>query len=313
VSSIRPDEVALVALTTRALPSDVRPLSSREVWPLLEGGRIDGLLSRNAEALTTVPKTAPDVINRAMFLLDRLTQTGALLQEWAEQGIWTVTAPTDEYPAALKRRLGPQAPVVLHGVGDRGQLASEGIGVVGSRNLSESGFKVARAAGRLAAAEGLVLVSGGARGADVAAMDAAVDAGGHSTAVLADSLRRAGRDSRARELIYDGRVCLVTPYHPDVSFTAGNAMGRNKIIYGLSNAVLVVASDQDRGGTWSGAVEALKTRSTRVCVWRGDGEGEGNAVLVKRGGEPVSDVAELTDEGSKESSHDEHEQLRLDL
>lgn len=313
MSPIRLDEVALVALTTRALPSDVRPLSAREVWPLLEGGQIDGLLSTNTDAQTTVSKTASDVMDRAISLLDRLTQTGTLLQEWVEQGIWTVTASTDGYPASLKRRLGGQAPVVLHGVGDRGQLAGDGIGVVGSRNLTESGFKVARAAGRLAAAEGLVLVSGGARGADLAAMDASVDAGGQCTAVLADSLRRAGRDSRTRELVYDRRVCLITPYHPDAAFTAGNAMGRNKIIYGLSNAVLVVASDLEKGGTWSGAVEALRAKSTRVCVWRGAGEGAGNAVLVERGGEPVSDLAQLTDENSMDGYDDEHEQLSLDL
>src|SRR6185369_2265428 len=37
----------------------------------------------------------------------------------------------------------------------------------------------------------------------------------------------------------------------------GHAMQRNKLIYALSNAALVVSSDYDKGGTWTGAVEQL--------------------------------------------------------
>ncbi|MGH9277984.1 MAG: hypothetical protein ACRD12_07745, partial [Acidimicrobiales bacterium] len=71
-------------------------------------------------------------------------------------------------------------------------------------------------------------------------------------------------------------------------FTTGNAMGRNKIVYGLSRATLVVASAKGEGGTWSGATEAIRKRYGRVGVWVGAGGGPGNQALVEAGGAPVA-------------------------
>jgi predicted Rossmann fold nucleotide-binding protein DprA/Smf involved in DNA uptake len=70
-------------------------------------------------------------------------------------------------------------------------------------------------------------------------------------------------------------------------------MGRNKLIYALSTVTLVVASDEDSGGTWSGAIEALRGGFGRVAVWRGSGEGPGNVPLVRRGGVPVASIDQL--------------------
>ena len=53
---------------------------------------------------------------------------------------------------------------------------------------------------------------------------------------------------------------------------------------------VVVATDADRGGTWSGATEALKHGYGRVAVWRGDGEGPGSGQLQHRGALPVSSL-----------------------
>ena len=56
----------------------------------------------------------------------------------------------------------------------------------------------------------------------------------------------------------DGRLALVSPYDPAAGFNVGHAMGRNKLIYALADAALVVSSDYQKGGTWTGAVEQLK-------------------------------------------------------
>lgn len=60
-----------------------------------------------------------------------------------------------------------------------------------------------------------------------------------------------------------------------------SAMGRNKVIYALSKATLVVASDEDSGGTWSGATEALKRGIAPVITWVGEGSGPGNEPLQR--------------------------------
>jgi predicted Rossmann fold nucleotide-binding protein DprA/Smf involved in DNA uptake len=151
----------------------------------------------------------------------------------------------------------------------------------------------ARAAAALAVEHDLGVVSGGAKGVDRLAMQAALDAGGHAVGVLADSLTRTVRDAEIRRMIGDGRLCLCTPYKPTAGFSVPNAMGRNKLIYALSEATLVVAADLDKGGTWAGATEALKSSSAPVLVWTGQGAGPGNARLVELGAIPVDSLETL--------------------
>ena len=54
----------------------------------------------------------------------------------------------------------------------------------------------------------------------------------------------------------DGRLVFISPYDPAAGFSVRHAMQRNKIIYALADAALVVASDFEKGGTWAGAIAA---------------------------------------------------------
>ena len=114
-------------------------------------------------------------------------------------------------------------------------------------------------------------------------MNAALGVEGAVVGVLADSLIRSANDSDVRRAISDEHLCLVTPYVPTAPFSAGNAMSRNKLIYALADVTFVVASDEGKGGTWSGAVEALKKTYGDVAVWTGDGAGAGERCPRARG------------------------------
>jgi predicted Rossmann fold nucleotide-binding protein DprA/Smf involved in DNA uptake len=72
-------------------------------------------------------------------------------------------------------------------------------------------------------------------------------------------------------------------------------MGRNKIVYALSQVAFVVASDDATGGTWAGATEALDRHYAPVAVWVGDGAEDGNHALVRRGATPITDLTTLFD------------------
>lgn len=292
MTAITPADVLLAALTTRALPSEDRPLSSREVWTLLASHPIEEVTTW---AQQPEPEARSDLAHRAQRLLRRSAAAAALLEQWQSEGIWTLTAVSAEYPAQLRDRLGHAAPALLHGVGDASTLSRGGAGVVGSRKVTQEGLAVCRDAGREASARGLVLVSGAARGADSEAMDAATAAGGTAAGIPADGLRRVVRNRDYRRLVHEERLCLATPYHPDAGFTPAAAMGRNKIIYGLSATVLVVACEEGSGGTWSGAVEALKGAWTDVAVWTGAGAGSGNQALAQLGARPISGIEALWD------------------
>ena len=64
-------------------------------------------------------------------------------------------------------------------------------------------------------------------------------------------------------------------------------MGRNKLIYGLASVALVVHAEDGSGGTWSGAIEALKADWVPVYVRDAGASAAGNEALIRRGGRPL--------------------------
>jgi predicted Rossmann fold nucleotide-binding protein DprA/Smf involved in DNA uptake len=81
--------------------------------------------------------------------------------------------------------------------------------------------------------------------------------GGTAVGVLADNLERAALNRENRNVLRDRRLVLLSPYDPQAGFNIGNAMQRNKLIYALADAALVVQADHEKGGTWAGAIEQL--------------------------------------------------------
>ena len=82
----------------------------------------------------------------------------------------------------------------------------------------------------------------------------------------------------------EGRLVLVCPYDPAVRFLAGYAMQRNKLIYALADAALVVNSDHGHGGTWAGATEQLsRLHFVPVYVRRSGESCAGLDALARRG------------------------------
>ena len=99
-----------------------------------------------------------------------------------------VTRVTENYPRILRQRLGTDSPGTLWAKGDLTLLNAPAIALVGSRELLPENHAFAQAVGRHAAEQGLTLVSGNARGADRAAQDACLAAGGSVISIVADEL-----------------------------------------------------------------------------------------------------------------------------
>ncbi len=217
-------------------------------------------------------------------LLDRGFLLSQAIERWRTRAVWVTSRADAEYPPRLKKRLREQAPPVLYGCGDHDDLDRGGLAVVGSRNVDDSLIAYAEGVGRLAAEARRTLVSGGARGIDQAAMRGALDAGGAVACVLADGLERAATRREHRDAVTAGRLVLICPYDPAAGFLVGHAMQRNKLIYALSDAVLVVSAEFEKGGTWAGAVEQLDRHRFVSVYVRTTGEmGKGLDALLKRG------------------------------
>lgn len=241
------------------------------------------LLVSNPMEILEACKAAGDP-ERLRRLLGRGFQLSQAVERWQTRAIWVLSRADTEYPRRLKMRLREDAPAVLYGCGDVRLLEEGGLAVVGSRHVDDALIDYTVAVGQLAAASGRSIVSGGARGIDQAAMRGALEAGGQVCGVLADSLEKQAMNRANRNMLLEGRLALVSPYDPNAGFNVGNAMQRNKLIYALADAALVVSSDLDKGGTWAGAIEQLeKLKLVQVYVRSADELSPGLAKLQKKG------------------------------
>lgn len=275
---------------------DVKPLTLTEYNDLAGGLRKAGLRPENLlhlEGREQIADFGFDGVDpeRLTGLLGRGVEMGFAVEAWTRQGIWVVSRGETSYPARLKSRLREEAPALLFGVGNRELLDCIGLAVVGSRNADERGLAFARDVATRCAEEGIVVVSGGARGVDDEAMQAALSAGGSAVGVLPESVSKLAVSKAYRSHIQQQRLVLLSPYHPAARWTSGNAMGRNKHIYALSDWSLVVSSEAE-GGTWSGAVENLKRGWVPLFVRTGRNAPAGNEKLIQLGGIPFPDQFE---------------------
>ncbi|BAZ13147.1 hypothetical protein NIES4071_49860 [Calothrix sp. NIES-4071] len=224
---------------------------------------------------------------RLLDLLQRGAMLSLAVEKWTLHGIWILGRSDANYPKRLKMRLKQSAPPILYGVGNIELLSMGGLAIIGSRDIDEEGLDYTQKIAQTCSAQSIQVISGGARGVDQAAMFGALDAGGTSVGVLADSLAKAAVNNKYRPHIKDGRLTLVSSYDPEAGFSAGNAMGRNKYIYALGDYALVVNSTVGKGGTWAGATEVLsKLKDIPVFVRLDNTVSEGNQELYKKGAKP---------------------------
>ncbi len=194
---------------------------------------------------------------RISRLLGRGMQLSLALEHWRQRSIQVISRADELYPRRLKEVLQHQAPPLLYFCGENIDLLNKGgLAVVGSRHVDAGLLNYARNVGELAAGADCTIVSGGAKGVDQAAMQGAVAAGGIVIGVVANSLETAVLRNR-NELI-NNKLLICSPFDPSVRFQVWQAMARNKLIYALSDAALVVESDVGKGGTWQGAVEQIQ-------------------------------------------------------
>ena len=313
---LNPNAQAILLLTAPLLigksKQSMKPLSLTEynklAWHLRETEQQPQDLF-DPGALREVNKSWPKLeIERIHRLLGRGFLLAQVVERWRARGIWVVTRVDGDYPHKLKKRMREKAPPVLYGCGNRGLMEGGGLAVVGSRHVNEDLIRYTESVGHLAAEADLGIVSGGAHGVDQASMRGALTAGGRALGVLSNSLERAALNRNNRAPLMEGRLVLVSPYDPAVRFQVWNAMDRNKLIYALADAALVMNSDHGKGGTWAGATEQLdRLQFVPVYVRSTGPQSPGLEALQQKGASPWPDPqtpAEMRDIVSSDGSPD---------
>ncbi len=153
-----------------------------------------------------------------------------------------ITLIDPEYPELLKQIYDP--PVLFWIKGEVNALSKPGIGVIGTRNTTSYGRKMANKLSKELGKEGLCIYSGLAEGIDSIAHEAALEVHAPTVAVLGsgiDNLYPRNNADLANQIIKnDGAV--ITEFPPGTKPDAGNFPIRNRVVSGLSLGVLVVES-----------------------------------------------------------------------
>ncbi len=290
--SVTPDAQAIMLLTVHFPKSgsdSAKPLTTTEWARLNKWLRDKDADFKPSDLLTGNPSQQMEgwsqkrvTCERIEALLNRGMTLALSVEKWERSGLWIMTRSDEDYPQRIKDRLGPgKSPHILFGYGNRRLLQDSGsvLAVVGSRDADETDLAYSRNLGQKAANSGWSVVSGGARGVDEAAMLGALDAEGTVIGALADSLLKTSLSKKYLRHLMDNNLVLVSPFNPESGFNVGNAMGRNKYIYCLSDTAVVVRSDT-KGGTWRGAEENQKNNWVPIWVKHTD---DGNHRIVQRG------------------------------
>lgn len=288
MDALAQDTQAALLLLNRLGDPKIKPLSNAEYNRLARDLRKRSL--RPGDLIRGGHEGYSLDAGRLGALLSRGAALAVTAERWAQAGIRVVGRGEAEYPMRIKGRLREDASPLIFYSGRLDLLDHDALCIVGSRDPTEEGLAFAEILGRACAKQGYAVVSGDARGVDRAAMWASLERDGRGVAVLAESLFKASLSRRNRDQILAGRLLMLSPYDPEARFTVSQAMNRNRYLYALSVAAVVVDSDV-KGGTWSGAVENQEARWTPAYVRLGEGvqTGAGNAVLAKLGLKPISE------------------------
>ena len=180
--------------------------------------------------------------------------------------------------------------------GQQRRLISDSVAIVGARNVSDKGIRIARKLAGGLASEGINVVSGYAKGVDSEAHLGALEAEGTTTLVLPNGINQLRQKNAFKKFNWDRDVLAVSQFDPDTKWIARNAMVRNKLVCALSKAIVVIESgpERDAQGKMSGTFNAAKTALSMdlpffvldpKCL---DNVPKGNAALIALGGHSLN-------------------------
>ncbi|MBC8947565.1 MULTISPECIES: DNA-protecting protein DprA [Xenorhabdus] len=235
-------------------------------------------------------------LSSAQCLQFMKANTSALVSalNWLEQPehhLLTFSHPA--YPPLLKQIHSP--PLVLFVIGDVSVLSQKQISMVGSRAATFYGEKWGKIFASDLAKNNLVITSGLAIGIDGICHQAALDSGGKTVAVLGSGFKNiypSRHKSLARHIKENG--ALVSEFFPDAPPKAKHFPRRNRIISGLSLALLIVEAHKNSGSLITARCALEQGRDIFALPGPlGTPANEGNHWLIKQGAYLATNVMDI--------------------
>jgi DNA processing protein len=237
------------------LSSEARDLLTLHLVPGIGPRLTAALLERFGSAaavLKATPNQLQEVPHIGATLAGRLAHAmlrcdpDAELKRMAEHGVRLLARGQPGYPESLQHI--PDPPHLLYVRGELRPSDAKAVALVGSRGCTSYGRRVAERLATGLVHAGYTVVSGLARGIDGAAHRAALQAGGRTLAVLANGLSQIYPPEHAelaREVEAAGALLTEAPMTAEP--LAGLFPARNRLISGLSRAVVVIEAAERSG------------------------------------------------------------------
>ena len=213
---------------------------------------------------------------------------------------WVIERGSAAYPACLTDLDPPERPR-LHGAGSRAAIddldREAVVTIVGARQASGYGLRVAERLGRDLAVAGVTVVSGMARGIDTAAHRGALLGGGVTVAVLAggpDIVYPPMNRDLYRQILGSGAV--ISEHPPGTRTRKHHFPARNRIMAALGRVVVIVEAAQPSGSLITADLAAKLGRTVGAVPGQlGIRVAEGTNDLIKEGAHLIRDARDVLD------------------
>ncbi len=177
--------------------------------------------------------------------------------DWENGGLVRIEDPAGRFGEYFPRLAARDRPNSLYALGDTGLLGRRSVCICGAREASAAARDIAYRCARILAESGVLVISGYARGIDMAAHAGALDAGGETMAILPYGLARFGVRRALRENFEPDRFLALSELPPAWGFSTRHAHRRNALLVAHARAVIVVEPGES-GGTWSTIARAMR-------------------------------------------------------
>lgn len=234
-----------------------------------------------------------------------LKQAEDILSYCEKHEIYVYGCDSPGYPMMLKDIYDP--PSVLFSMGDLSFINNSAtLGVVGARNMTKYTEKVTECICENIVKNGMVIISGFAKGVDSAAHKAAIRGGGKTVAVLGNGVEyEYPPDSHDLKVQISRSGAVISEYFPQTKPTAISFKARNRILSGMSSAVLVTQASK-ASGSLNTASHAISQGRDLFCVPPADvfsDDYAGTAELIRDGAIPVFSHKDILYEYYSEFAH----------
>lgn len=253
------------------------------------------VLEASREELITIPRINEKIAREIEKSAQETERIEEELVELEDNGVEILTFNMSVYPENLRNI--SRAPPVLFIKGEIKKKDHRAVAIVGSREATTQGIKVAEELAKRLSEAGFTIISGFARGIDTAAHGGALENRGRTIAVFGSGINiihPRENSPLVEEICHQGAA--LSECFPNEPPSSGRLLARDRIISGLSLGVIIVESGEGGGAVDTARHAQKQGRAVFAIDWSEKSAAtQGNEQLLKEGAQAIRNYKEVTE------------------